>query len=132
MALDESFCLTQEQLAEWQQRQAARLPAKRTPRAKSPLPYNRGKTFVTVPYPGILTVAVQVGGVVLGVLLSIMYATWQEGSTTIKLRSAELERAGIDRQARRRALLRLAQAGAVEVSRPAGIAPRVTLIWPSP
>jgi hypothetical protein len=128
MAVDENFCLTQEQLAELQHKLVTKLPAKRIPRAK--MPYNRGNTFATIPYPAILPVAVRVGGMVLGVFIGIIYETWRQDSRTVKMPSATLERAGIDRQARRRALQRLTEAGVIEVSRQAGSAPQVTLVWP--
>jgi hypothetical protein len=127
--MDENFCLTHEQLAELQNKLAARLPAKRAPRAKALYNLKGSGMFARVPYPEILEVAARTGDALLAVLIAIIYQSWREDSPTVKLPSATLECAGINRFARGRALRRLVEAGVIKTDKPMGAAPRVTLIW---
>jgi hypothetical protein len=62
------------------------------------------------------------------VWLEIIYLVWKTKSTTVVLATKELERFGVDRWAKGRALSKLEQAKLVRVIRFGGKSPRVTLL----
>jgi hypothetical protein len=85
-----------------------------------------------LPFPEILLTAVQLDATWLAVLIAVAFEAWRQKSETVALPSGVLERAGVNKRARGRALRRLVELEIVEVVRPSGKAPMVTLVWKRP
>jgi hypothetical protein len=133
MEIDGDLRITAEQLAGLQRKAAAARPAMKGPRAQilSRLKGTSGQ-FVMLPFPEILLTAAQLDATWLAVLIAVAFETWRQKSETVALPSGILERAGVNKRARGRALRRLVELEIVEVVRPSGKAPMVTLVWKRP
>jgi hypothetical protein len=71
--------------------------------------------FVQLPYPSILKTLAEAGATVAAVLVEIAHEAWYTGKRTVVVHSKPLREAGISRHAKKRALVRLACAGLIEI-----------------
>jgi hypothetical protein len=89
-----------------------------------------GTKFVQLPYERTLAAAGRLGNAPLAVLTEVAYLAFKAHQKPVRLANKALQAAGIDHEAKTRALRRLEAAGLVAVAwRGKGRSPLVSILW---
>jgi hypothetical protein len=84
---------------------------------------------VQLPYRRLGETPLGSGGALLSVVVELAHRRFKTGHRVVALASAELEKGGVSRWAKRRALRQLERAGLVSVSQKGKQSPQVTILW---